>query len=136
MIICGRGPQTAAPARPATPITIAAMTGLAFSSRTRRQMSRKPTNVTAPNASDTSVEPAELEDEVRDDLGCVLRVDPLLAGHREREQVMGDNLMVIDHPLAGDEVPEDVRITTAPYEHAEDHDERGDHQKLPGRDAS
>ena len=44
--------------------------------------------------------------------------------------------MVIDHPLAGDEVPEDVRITAAPYEHAEDHDERGDHQKLPGRDAS
>ena len=118
------------------PITIAAMTVLAFSSRTRCQMSRKPTNVTAPNASDTSVSPPSLK--TRYAMISVVYSGSIhcLPADREREQVMGDHLVVIDHPLAGDEVPEDVRITTAPYEHAEDHDERGDHQKLPGRDAS
>ena len=54
----------------------------------------------------------------------------------EREQILGDNLVVIDHPLPGDEVPEDVRVTAAPDEDAEDHDERGDHEQLSGRDAT
>jgi hypothetical protein len=49
---------------------------------------------------------------------------------------MRDNLVVIDHPLAGGEVPEDVRITASTDDHAEDHDKRGDHQELSGRDAS
>ena len=81
-------------------------------------------------------EPAELEHQVRDDLGCVLGIDPLLAGHREGEQILGDDLVVIDHPLAGDEMPEDVRITTSADQHAEDDHEGGDHQELSGRDAS
>ena len=117
------------------PITIAAITWLLGSSRTRLQMSRNPTNVTAPNASDTSVKSADLVDEVGDDLGGVLGVDPSLAGDGEGEEVLRDHLVVIDHPLAGDEVPEDVRVTTSSDDHAEDHDEGGDHDELSGRDA-
>ena len=81
-------------------------------------------------------EPPELEDQVGDDLGRVLGIDPLLAGDREREQILGDDLMVVDHPLTGDQMPEDVRVTTSAHEHAEDHDERGDRQDLSRRDAS
>ena len=51
------------------------------------------------------------------------------AGHREREQILGDHLVVIDHPLTRDEVPEDVRVTASTDEHAEDHHERGDHEQ-------
>ena len=60
----------------------------------------------------------------------------LLAGDREREQIVRDDLVVVDHPLAGDEVPEDVRITASAHDHAEDHHECGDHQQLSGRDAT
>ena len=60
VIICGRGPQTAAPARPAIPTRIAAISGLDSSSLTRRQISTNPMNETAPNASETSVRPPTL----------------------------------------------------------------------------
>ena len=62
----------------------------------------------------------DLEEQVRDDLGGVLGVDPLLARHREREEILRHHLVVIDHPLPGDEVPEDVGVTAPPDDHAED----------------
>ena len=112
------------------------MTGLDISSLTRRQISANPTSVKAPNASETSVRPADLVDEVGKDLGGVLRVDPLLARDGEREDVLRDQLVVVDHPLPGHEVPEDVGIAASAHDHAQDHDEGRDNDELTWCDAS
>ena len=58
------------------------------------------------------------------------------AGDGEGEEILGDHLVVVHHPLARDEVPEDVRVTAPPDDDAEDHDERANHQQLSGRDAT
>src|SRR6202030_1514179 len=77
-----------------------------------------------------------LEQQVRDDLGGVFGVDPPMAVDREGEEVLRHQLVVIDHPLAGDEVPEDVGITASADNHTEKHDEGRNHDELPGRDTS
>ncbi len=79
---------------------------------------------------------ADLVHEVGKDLGGVLRVDPLLARDGEREDVLRDELVVVDHPLPRHEVPEDVGIAASAHDHAQDHDEGRDNDELTWCDAS